>query len=149
MDMATGRFDGHGWGENIGWVRFKGSAIDYNVRTLAFDTQSLGTPNWWLALHNVAENYDEGDTLPAWKEYVADTDPTNRASYFHIVSISNLPPAKGVFPVLFETILHSAITRKSAGRWLDKCHGSDRHSWHRRIRFLAGHDKRHSTVLQS
>ena len=92
IDMATGRFAGDAWGENIGWVRFQGNAPDYNVRTLAFDTQPLGTPNWWLALYNVAEDYDEGDNVPAWKEYVADTDPTKAASYFHIVSISNLPP---------------------------------------------------------
>ena len=90
IDMATGRFDGDAWGENIGWVRFQGNAPDYNVRTLAFETQPLGTPNWWLALYNVAENYDEGDNVPAWKEYVADTDPTKAASYFHIMSISNL-----------------------------------------------------------
>ena len=93
MDMATGRFDGDAWGENIGWVRFQSHTADYNVRTLAFDTQSLGTPNWWLDLYNVTENYDEGDNAPAWKEYVADTNPTNPFSYFHIVSISNLPPA--------------------------------------------------------
>jgi hypothetical protein len=94
VDMATGRLDGDAWGENIGWVRFKGSAPDYNVRTLAFDAQPLGTPNWWLTLFNVTESYDEGDSVPAWKEYLADTDPTNPLSYFHIVSISNLPPAQ-------------------------------------------------------
>jgi hypothetical protein len=98
VDMVTGRFDGDAWGENIGWVRFQGSAPDYNVRTLAFDKQPRGTPNWWLDLYNVTEDYDDGDLVPAWKEYVADTDPTNAASYFHIVSISKLPLATVYFP---------------------------------------------------
>lgn len=98
MDMATGRFNGDAWGENIGWVRFKGAAPDYNVRTLAFDKQPQGTPNWWLANYGVVEDYDEGDLVPAWQEYVADTDPTNLNSYLHAVAISNLPPTTVYFP---------------------------------------------------
>ena len=118
MDMATGRFNGDAWGENIGWVRFQGSAPDYNVRTLAFDKQPLGTPNWWLDFYNVTENYDEGDTVPAWQEYVADTDPTTAASYFHIMSISNLPPATVYFPSSSRRYytLHRATTCGS-GDW--------------------------------
>jgi hypothetical protein len=96
VDMATGRFDGNAWGENIGWLRFKGTAPDYNVRTLAFDKQPRGTPNWWLNLYSVAEDYDEGDLMPAWQEYVSDTDPTKATSYFHI-AISNLPPTTVYF----------------------------------------------------
>jgi hypothetical protein len=91
VDMATGELHGDAWGENIGWLRFKGAAPDYGVRTLAFDKQSQGTPNWWLDLHGVSENYDEGDLVPSWHEYVADTNPTNPASYFQVAVISNLP----------------------------------------------------------
>lgn len=98
IDMVTGRFDGYAWGENIGWLRFQGTAPDYSVRTVAFDTQPLGTPNWWLTLHNVGENYDDGDNMSAWQEYVADTDPTNPASWFGIASISNLPAINIYFP---------------------------------------------------
>ena len=93
IDMETGRFDGYAWGENIGWLKFKGSTPDYNVRTLAFDTQAQGTPNWWLALKGVAEGYDEGDDIPAWKEYAADTDPNDAESYFCISGVSNSSPA--------------------------------------------------------
>ena len=98
IDMATGRFSGDAWGENIGWVRFKGTAPDYNVRTLAFDKQPHGTPNWWLANYAVTESYDEGDLVPAWQEYVADTDPTNPASFFRVEAISGLPSTTVTFP---------------------------------------------------
>jgi hypothetical protein len=56
-----------------------------------------GTPHWWLARYALATNdagalYDEGDGVPAWQEYLADTDPTNAASYFRITGVTNLPP---------------------------------------------------------
>jgi hypothetical protein len=89
INITNGLFSGYAWGENIGWLQFKGSTQDYNMRTRAFDSQPLGTPNWWLAHHTVVENYDDGDGVPAWKEYVSDTNPTNPASYFYISSISN------------------------------------------------------------
>ena len=109
IDMATGRFDGYAWGENVGWIKFKGVAPDYNVRTLAFDRQPHGTPNWWLAHHGVDEDHNEGDGVPAWREYVADTDPTDAASYFHISSISDLPPTTVSFassPRRYYTLQH-------------------------------------------
>jgi len=98
IDMDTGRFNGNAWGENIGWVSFKGTAPDYNVRTLAFDRQSQGTPNWWLALHSVVESYDAGDGVPAWKKYVMDTDPNVAGNYLRITAISNRPCATVTFP---------------------------------------------------
>ena len=99
IDMATGRFDGDAWGENIGWVRFKGTAPDYNVRTVAFDKHPQGTPNWWLDLYEIDDENDIGiKGIPAWQDYVADTDPTNPASYFYAVAISNLPMATVYFP---------------------------------------------------
>jgi len=92
VDTNTGEFDGYAWGENVGWVHFKGTAPPYNVRTVAFDTQPQGTPNWWLAHYGVGESDDEGDGVSAWREYVADTCPTNAASCFAITSISNRSP---------------------------------------------------------
>jgi len=97
IDKATGRFNGDAWGENIGWIRFKGTSPDYNVRTVAFDAQAKGTPNWWLANYGVTEDHDD-DGVPAWQEYVADTDPTNPASYFQISVLSNQLPVTVCFP---------------------------------------------------
>jgi hypothetical protein len=88
IDTDNGEFSGHAYGENIGWLKFRGSSPDYGVRSLAFDKQPGGTPNWWLALNGVDESSDEGDGVPAWQEYVADTDPANPASFFQVVSIS-------------------------------------------------------------
>ena len=38
------------------------------------------------------ENYDEGDGIPAWQEFAADTDPTDAESVFRI-SGAGLPPS--------------------------------------------------------
>ena len=55
------------------------------------------TPEWWLASYypetndfNLAALSDtDGDRMPAWAEYLSETDPTSPASYFHILCISN------------------------------------------------------------
>ncbi len=46
------------------------------------------TPEWWLAAHGWTNDFDaaatndaEPDGYPSWQEYIADTDPTNDASY--------------------------------------------------------------------
>ncbi|MCX7008691.1 MAG: hypothetical protein NTY53_15810 [Kiritimatiellaeota bacterium] len=99
IDMTTGRFNGDAWGENIGWVCFKSTTVEYNMRTLAFDKQPQGTPNWWLALYGVGDENTIGiKGIPAWQDYVADTDPTNSASYFHIVAVSKPSPITVYFP---------------------------------------------------
>ncbi|HAL92599.1 MAG TPA: hypothetical protein DCM68_06200 [Verrucomicrobia bacterium] len=61
-----------------------------------FDTNyaPYGTPEWWLAQFgwtndfDAAETNDEPDGFPAWQEYIADTDPTNAASYPRVASIA-------------------------------------------------------------
>lgn len=55
-----------------------------------------GTPHWWLAKYGLPTNdagalYDEGDGMPAWQEYAADTDPTNAASCFTITGTADQP----------------------------------------------------------
>ena len=99
IDMTIGRLNGNAWGENIGWVCFKGTAPDYNVRTLAFDQQPQGTPNWWLANYGIGdENYVGVKGIPAWQDYVANTNPTNLNSYLRITAISKPPAATVYFP---------------------------------------------------
>ena len=56
-----------------------------------------GTPSWWLVQHGLpanaaGEEYDEGDGIPAWQEYIADTNPTNSDSWFRVAGAANLPP---------------------------------------------------------
>ncbi len=87
INPATGEFAGHAWGENVGWVKFSGDSPDYGVRTLAFDTQPKGTPNWWLGKHGVDEDYDAGDNVAAWRKFVMDTDPNVVGDYLRITSI--------------------------------------------------------------
>lgn len=59
-----------------------------------------GLPDWWqnqyFGLSNpnaAATNNPDGDCLNNTQEYVADTNPTNPASFFRIVAISNAAPA--------------------------------------------------------
>jgi hypothetical protein len=75
--------------------------------TFAANLASNGTPHWWLAQYdltnggwtfNQAEtNNPDHDPHTSGQEYIADTDPTNAASYFHIAAVSNLPPVTVFF----------------------------------------------------
>jgi hypothetical protein len=63
----------------------------------AADTTAGEIPHWWLAKHNLDTNaageaHDDGDGVPVWQEYIANTDPTNPRSFFHVAVLSNLPP---------------------------------------------------------
>ena len=57
----------------------------------------LGTPEWWLASYGwtnafgAAETRDtDHDGMPAWREYIAGTDPTDAFSCFRFVAVSNV-----------------------------------------------------------
>ena len=70
----------------------------------AADLSAKGTPHWWLAQNGWTNNFDaaeasdtDHDGFTAGQEYVADTNPTNAASYFHIISVANLPPLTVTF----------------------------------------------------
>ena len=65
------------------------AATEVGIQPCTAAPATNGTPSWWLVRHGLpanaaGEEYDEGDGLPAWQEYVADTDPTNADSCFRI-----------------------------------------------------------------
>jgi hypothetical protein len=72
-------------------VNLSGSAV-VGPRT------ARGTPYWWLDQfgwtdHEAADLLDpDGDGMPTWEEWVADTDPTSGASVLRILSLSASPP---------------------------------------------------------
>ena len=120
VDMTNGFFSGYAWGENIGWVAFEGPTTGLLVRTEAFDLQPHGTPNWWLDIHGVGEEHDEGDGHPAWKEYVADTDPNDTGSCLRVLSISNtLPVVEVAFSPASDRRYYTLELRESlvSGNW--------------------------------
>ena len=122
IDIANGAFSGHAWGENIGWVKFSGASPDYGVRTLAFDTQPMGTPNWWLANYGVNESYDAGDNVPAWRKFVMDVDPTVPGNYLRITSISTDGGETDVAFTPTSTLRSYTLIRRDdlmAGGWSD------------------------------
>ena len=54
---------------------------------------TYSTPQWWLIQHGLPTNdigalYDDGDGMPAWQEYFADTDPMDTNSVLRITTIS-------------------------------------------------------------
>lgn len=114
ISPTNGEFSGHAWGENIGWLKFKGTSPDYGVRTLAFDTQAQGTPNWWLDHHGVTENFDVGDGVVAWRKYVMDTDPNTGGDYLRITSVSNAPAGTDV------RFMPASTRRYYTLRWSDE-----------------------------
>ncbi len=120
IDPANGEFSGHAWGENIGWLKFKGTSPDYGVRTLAFDAQSQGTPNWWLDYHSVTEGYDAGDGIVAWRKYVMDTDPNVVGDYLRITAVSNAATETEIAFTPTSTRRYYTLTRRadlSSGSW--------------------------------
>jgi len=110
IDSANGDFSGCVWGENIGWLKFNGTSPDYGVRTLAFDTQTQGTPNWWLNFYSVTEDYDAGDGVEAWQKYVMDTDPNVEGDYLRITAISNAPAGMNVAFTPASTLRYYTLT---------------------------------------
>jgi hypothetical protein len=62
-------------------------------------TTNTGTPEWWLAAYGWTSNYEDaaigdedGDGIPTWGEYIADTIPTNPAS---LLKIEQIAPGSG------------------------------------------------------
>jgi len=108
INQETGKFTGLAWGGNVGYMSFSDDEWNYSVRTTAFDKQAKGTPNWWLGWQGVAEDDDEGDSTPAWQEYIADTDPNDSTSFFKSTNFEISPTAYKLF---FLRHLRPAITR--------------------------------------
>lgn len=70
-----------------------GPALANGTVTVAFaDAMAAqNTPQWWLVQHGWSSEFDaaatndsDGDNIPTWMEYIADTQPTNANSYFRI-----------------------------------------------------------------
>jgi hypothetical protein len=98
----------------------------YEYLNSAADSNGDGIPDGWAIAHGLnpttpgdATNNPDGDAFNNWQEYIADTNPTNPASYFHITAISNLPP----WAVYFDSSSNRLYTLYSrtnltAGAWL-------------------------------
>lgn len=120
INPANGEFSGHAWGENIGWISFRGATPDYGVRTLAFDKQPKGTPNWWLSNHNVNEDHDAGDNVPAWRKFAMDTNPNVAGDFLRITSIATANGETAVSFAPASTRRFYTLTRREdlvAGGW--------------------------------
>lgn len=95
------------WSDGLGTETRTDTNVAANLSVAAQFSALLaagGTPHWWLAGHGYAGDFDaaeasntDGDPFTAGQEYVADTDPTNPASFFQILEIDSGPPAVVTF----------------------------------------------------
>lgn len=65
-------------------------------------TTNTGTPEWWLAEYGLtnfeadAEGDNDNDGIPTWREYIADTIPTNANSLLEIDGIGMGPGSRRI-----------------------------------------------------
>ena len=79
------------------------SIADVSKYIHSYTQQPLGTPMPWLAYYKqTSETADpDNDGVPNWKEYIANTNPTNATSAFAVRSFTR--QADGRFQVTFNT----------------------------------------------
>ena len=87
---TTALADGH---HTLDIIARDGSAVAAQSRQtltifVANGVTSQGTPHWWLAQHGWTNDFEnaaladtDNDGVPAWQEYLADTDPTDADSF--------------------------------------------------------------------
>ncbi len=103
--------------------------------TFAENLAAYGTPERWLAERGWTNDFDaaaandaDGDHVATWEEYYAGTDPTNGASFFQCLEISDPN-----FPILGKVVRWNAVsgrlyaieaaTNSPAGGWLELTNG--------------------------
>ncbi len=72
------------------WVnRGSGHTWQWTLRLCTSSVATNNVPRWWLGKYGLTNNWDaqalgdqDQDAVPTWKEYLADTIPTNGASFF-------------------------------------------------------------------
>ena len=69
-----------------------------------WQTNYWGAPQSWYQQYGFTSNFaavatnDPNHTgFTVWQDYIADTNPTNPADFFHVVAVSNLPPLRVYF----------------------------------------------------
>jgi hypothetical protein len=77
----------------------------YEYDPQAADSNGDGIPDWWCHGYGLDPNdptmasaNPDADSFTTFEEWVAQTDPTNPASLFEILAISNFPPLQVYFP---------------------------------------------------
>ena len=90
-------------GNGDGVARFDIGAYEFLLATA--DSNGDGIPDGWTHRYgfnlidpDIARENPDGDPYTTFEEWVADTDPTNALSFFHLAAISNGPPVTLQFP---------------------------------------------------
>jgi len=107
-----------------GHPRIIGGVVDLGAYESTNGATTNGIPWGWLVRYGLATDGSadlvdsDGSGFNNLQDYIADTNPTNAASYFHITCVSNLPP----LTVYFQSSpnrLYSLYSRTnlSSGAW--------------------------------
>jgi hypothetical protein len=121
---AGSNADAQGTTDLDGNPRVIGGVVDMGAYECTSGSTANGIPWSWLLKYGLATDGSadhqqaDSDTFDNGEEYIADTDPTNAASYFHITAVSNLPP----WTVYFEASAGrrytlSGVSNLSSGAW--------------------------------
>jgi hypothetical protein len=105
--------------------RIIGGVVDMGAYESTNGATTNGIPWGWLLQYGLATDGSadmvdsDGDGFNNLQEYIAGTNPTNSASYFHITGVTNLPP----WTVFFQSSsnrLYTLYSRTNAaiGSWL-------------------------------
>lgn len=99
--LADVRTNGASMGAEYGTSSFSfvwGPIVSNGTLEAVFDPNlaAQGTPEWWLAEHGFSNDFDlaeltdlDFDGMPAWKEFLANTDPTNDLSLLQFEQIDS------------------------------------------------------------
>lgn len=78
-------------------IAVTGSVVITRLGLGSGDTDGDGLPDWWESRYGLNPNVSnaapaDADWMTDWEEYIADTDPTNSASFFPNIILTNPPP---------------------------------------------------------
>lgn len=92
VDLRTGQLSGYVWSANCGWISLSNATAQVQTDTLSPGRlDSNGLPVAWeltyFQMTGVNPNADpDHDGMSNYQEYLAGTNPTNGADYFHVIS---------------------------------------------------------------
>ena len=130
VDLLNGVLNGYVYGANVGWIALSGPSFSMQVDSVAAgaDRDGDGIADAWelsyagdLSTFSASGDYD-GDGQSDLQEYLADTNPADRADHLEIVGVSLGPDGATLTWSTKPTRLYQVETRPDwdpTHPWLD------------------------------
>ncbi len=125
----------------------------FDMGAYEFDARSMIPPDWFTshgldaADPQVVSGNPDLDPFTTFQEWLADTDPTNALSFFHIEDITKGSPAMISFPEFNQPHLHPAAHHDASSSRLDFCSRRASHPRQRRYPYLDRCGRKRGTIL--